>query len=365
MLRFAIIISAILAMCPAVSWAQATGAEAFSVRDYAKAQDLWTQEAAAGSAPAMLGLGLLADRGYNGGRDLDLAYDWYLKAAEHGLAEAQFNIAVMHDAGLGRERNATQALVWYTRAALRDYPRAQYNLGLLYESGDGVSANAHLARYWFAKAAPSVPAAAARSVATNAATARLTPPKVLFSEVSPTSAELVWSAPATDNSTYTIEFLQTPDVDTDYQAPIMMHQTDSSGALLRDIALQDDTVWRIVNRSVDGRDYAATPWQGLSDQHGPKGRITMIVDNTAPAIRTAATIFADDLRSAGYWVRLQTGDLADSRDGISVTYGYTADWQMADTVARYLPGPIDSKAVVAQPDSTQPSEILVHFTADQ
>lgn len=365
MLRFAIIMAAALALCPAIGRAQTTGAEAFSLRDFTKAEELWRQEAADGSARAMLGLGLLADRGYSGARDFDIAYDWYLKAAELGLAEAQFNIAVMHDAGLGRQRDTAQALVWYTRAALRDYPRAQYNLGLLYESGDGVSANADLARYWFARAAADVPAAAAKSVEAVTSPAPLTPPEVLFADISPHSVELVWTAPATDNAAFMVEILQTPDHGTDYLTPIMAREAEGSGLLLRDIATQDDAIWRIVKHSADGRDYAATPWQGVTGQKGPKGRITMIVDDAIPAISAAATIFADDLRNAGYWVRVQTGGLPDSLDGISVTYGYEADWHMADIVARYLPGPADKKKVAIQSDSTQPSEILVYFSANQ
>ena len=365
MKRLAFILSATLALCPATSWAQATGAEAFAQRDFATAEQIWTQEAAAGSAEAMLGLGLLADRGFNGSRDFAAAFEWYMKAAALGLAEAQFNIAVMYDAGLGRDRDTAQALIWYTRAALRDYPRAQYNLGLLYESGDGVSANADLARYWFAQAAPDLPAAAAKTVAPVAAPAQTTIPAVLFSQVTPNSVELVWASPATDDATYIIEVLQTPEFDADYQAPITTLQTQSSGLLLNDIALRDDAVWRIVNRRVDGSDYDATPWQSPSGQVGPKGRVTLVVGDALPAMRAAAAIFADDLRTAGYWVRVQDGDQRGNIDGTRVVYGYAADRDMADLVARYLPGLPDDKQVVARPDSTQPTEIEVYFAASR
>lgn len=361
----AIILSATLALCPATSWAQATGAEAFAQRDFAKAEQIWTQQAAAGSAEAMLGLGLLADRGFDGTRDFAAAFDWYMKAADLGLAEAQFNIAVMYDAGLGRDRDTGQALIWYTRAALRDYPRAQYNLGLLYESGDGVSANPDLARYWFAQAAPDLPAAAAKTVAPAAAPAQTTIPTVLFSQVTPNSVELVWSAPAKDNATYIVEVLQTPEFDADYQAPIMTQQTQGSGLLLNDIALRGDAVWRIVNRRVDGSDYDATPWQSPSGQAGPKGRVTLVIGDAVPAMRAAAAIFADDLRTAGYWVRLQNDDQSGSMDRTRVVYGYDADRDMADLVARYLPGLPDDKQVVARPNSTQPAEIEVYFVASR
>ena len=361
----AIILSATLALCPAISWAQATGAEAFAQRDFAKAEQIWAQEAASGSPEAMLGLGLLADRGFNGTRDFGVAFDWYMKAAALGLAEAQFNIAVMYDAGLGRDRDTAQALIWYTRAALRDYPRAQYNLGLLYESGDGVSANADLARYWFGKAAPNLPAAAAKSGAPAPVTLPTTIPAVLFSELTPNSVEIVWAAQATGDASYMIEVLQTPEFDADYQGPIATQQTQSSGLLLNDINLQDDAVWRIVNRSADGTDYDATPWQSPSGQTGPKGRVTLVVGDTLPAMRAAAAIFADDLRTAGYWVRMQSTDQSSDIDGTRIIFGYESDRDMADLVARYLPGPPDDKQVVARPDSTQPAEIEVYFAASR
>lgn len=361
----AIILSAALTLCPVTIWAQATGAQAFSQRDFATAEQLWSQEAANGSAEAMLGLGLLADRGYNGRRNFGVAFDWYAKAADLGLAEAQFNIAVMYDAGLGRERDAAKALTWYTRAALRDYPRAQYNLGLLYESGDGIHPNADLAQHWFDKAAANLPAAAAKSVVSTTTPMITAQPVVLFSDATTRSVELVWSAPVAANPFYMLEVMQAPEFDTDYQALLMTLQTDSSGLLLQDIAVQENTVWRVVNLSADASDYAASQWQNISDQGNPKGRVTLIVDNAIPAMQIAAAIFADDLRTAGYWVRLRTEGAPARSTGTTVIYRYEADRKMAELVASYLPGPTNGKPVLAQPEGNQPSEITVVFDASR
>lgn len=357
----AIIVSAFLALCPATSWAQATGDAAFAQRNFSLAQQLWTQEAAGGSATAMLGLGLLADRGYNGQRDFDVAFDWYQMAADMGLAEAQFNIAVMYDAGLGRPHDAAKALTWYTRAALRGYPRAQYNLGLMYEAGEAVGKNADIAQYWFNLAASNIPAAAEKTVTSASGSTPSTPPNILFSQFTPSTVELIWAAPPTENPTYVIEMLHTPAFDTNYQPPKLTTQTDGSGLLLRDETVLKDSVWRVVNVSADASDYRATDWQGPSDNDGPRGRVTLVIDQAVPAMRPAVEIFAQDLRTAGYWVRVQAGDTAPGDSPIRVVHGYEADVGMAELVAQYLPGSADSKLVLRQDDSTDPSEITVYF----
>ena len=118
-----------------------SGAEAFARSDFAAAAELWRKEAAAGSAQAKFGLGLISDLGLGVPRDAAKALRWYLEAAEDGLSNAQFNVAVMLDAGTGVPRDVRAAAVWYGRAAANGHHRAQYNLGLLYEAGDGVPQN--------------------------------------------------------------------------------------------------------------------------------------------------------------------------------------------------------------------------------
>ncbi len=357
----ALALTVALSLCPAGSWAQATGADAFSQRDFATAQRLWQQEAAAGSADAMLGLGLLADRGYAGSRDFAVAFDWYLQAAEMGLAEAQFNIAVMYDAGLGRDRDAVQAVVWYTRAALRGHPRAQYNLGLLYEIGDGIDANANLAGYWFHKAASTVPAAAAKTIAPDPRPTNVAFPNILFARVGPTTVEIIWTATPAMNPSYVVEIMD----GADDQAPVFRRATQGSGLLLDDVTVQTTAIWRIVNLSADAADYAATPWQGFANDSAPKGRITFVVDDALPQMAAAVTIFADDLRASGYWVTLRNTPLrgTDDKPETFISYGFAADKTMAETVSRYLPGSPDQSRPAQPTDTVQPGEIVVNLAA--
>ena len=86
-------------MLPASSSMAQDAAAAFADGDYATAQQLWTEDASAGSTDAMLGLALLADAGFLGEPDPDAAFGWYLQAAELGEPEAQFNVALGYDKG--------------------------------------------------------------------------------------------------------------------------------------------------------------------------------------------------------------------------------------------------------------------------
>ena len=136
-----VLIAAALALQATGQAAAETGAEAFATRDFTAAAELWRKEAAAGSARAKFGLGLLSDLGLGVPRDAAKALRWYLEAADEGVSDAQFNVAVMLDAGTGVPRDVGAAAVWYGRAAANGHHRAQYNLGLLYEAGEAVPRN--------------------------------------------------------------------------------------------------------------------------------------------------------------------------------------------------------------------------------
>ena len=157
-----VLVAAALALPAAAQQAAESGAEAFARSDFAAAAELWRKEAAAGSAQAKFGLGLISDLGLGVPRDAAKALRWYLEAADDGFSNAQFNVAVMLDAGTGVPRDVGAAAVWYGRAAANGHHRAQYNLGLLYEAGEGVPQNPDLARYWLGRAAEVLPAAAER-----------------------------------------------------------------------------------------------------------------------------------------------------------------------------------------------------------
>ena len=362
MLR-AIIFAAVTAICPALAWADAQAKAAFARGDYATAQSIWQQEADAGVAEAMLGLGLLADRGFGQPRDLDVAYDWYLKAAEAGLAEAQFNVAILLDAGLGRPRDARAAQVWYTRAALRGHARAQYNLGLLFETGDGIAANPQMASFWFDRAADEVPAARGKTIAPVEASDELVIPEILFSRQSDAGLELVWTARSSAFQSYLLEVAAVPDIDVNYIAPVIAEAVSGSGVFKNSLSSgADQLIWRIIHATDDGSDYVASPWRGSSGADMPDGRITLLYEPDLPAMRGATEHFAQELRAAGFWVRTESRRAAEG-EKFYVAYGFAADQSFAERVAAFLPAGNGPSGAGQRNGISQPGEIIVDLAA--
>ncbi|PUB14914.1 tetratricopeptide repeat protein [Yoonia sediminilitoris] len=359
MRHFTLPLAALVALCPLLTRAQGTGADAFENRDFITAQERWLEEAREGSAEAMLGLGLLADRGYGQGRDQDMALDWYLQAATLGLAEAQFNVAIMYDAGLGRPRDAQQAQLWYTRAALRGHTRAQYNLGLLFETGDGIPQNLRQAAYWFAEATPELPAAAEKTISIELAPDLLTAPAITFAEVGSTGIELIWntSAPEVLVEVANLPELGETDTDDEYVAV-----ANGSGLLTVDMFQSDGAVWRVSSIAADGSDYMSTDWQSSAGEVPQAGRITFVVDPDISGMEAAANIFASQLRDDGFRVHVER-DARPEAENYYISYGFASDLETASKIASYLPaaGPVvPIKQVVG---GTLPGEIVVHFNA--
>ncbi|WP_019956132.1 tetratricopeptide repeat protein [Yoonia vestfoldensis] len=355
MRRVAIIAGVLAILHPASGWAQDTGAQAFARNDLAAARALWRDEAAAGSAEAMLGLGLLADRGTGGARDPEAAFDWYAQAAALGLAEAQFNLAIIHDAGTDRPRDVDAAILWYTRAALRDHARAQFNLGLLYEAGDGIAANPALAQYWFDKAAMAIPAAAAKALPPQPAIG-VTAPDLLFAQ----GGEVVWTIAEASSPTFLVEALRLPRGTDNYAAPEIAVVTAGSGLLL-DAGDDADVLWRVSSLAPNGTNYAPSAWAGADGIVPPAGRVTLIANPSSPAMRSAAEVFATDLRHAGYWVRL---DARAPQEGEAyISYGFAADQPIAAKLAAYLPTLTGITPVKQSLNSTAPGEVIVNLAA--
>jgi len=357
------IFAAAVAFFPVTGWAEGDGAAAFAERDFATARSIWQNEADNGVADAMLGLGLLADRGFGQPRDQNAAFTWYLQAAELGLQEAQFNVAIMLDAGIGRERDARQAQIWYTRAALRGHARAQYNLGLLFESGDGIMPNEGLARYWFEKAALSVPAAADKSFAQPTSQGTLLPPEVLFGERGPSDIELVWTADPDTTGTFIVESVPVPTGNENYLQPELSLTTTASG-LIDDTLEQSaqTTILRVSSLADDSSDYAASAWISSDGVTPPNGRITLLHDPDIAAMVSASEVFAATLRNAGFWVKIDDTPRTDLAP-YYVSYGYASDNEFAQAVAQFLPS-IDGTLDVTQVlQATQPGEVVVNLSA--
>ncbi|MFT7391784.1 MAG: hypothetical protein ACI9ZH_002017 [Paracoccaceae bacterium] len=366
----AAIFAAILAT-PSAGSAE-NGRDAFARSDYAAAAALWRAEAAAGSADAKFGLGLIADLGLGAARDAAAALRWYLEAADNGVAEAQFNVGVMLDSGAGGARDVGAAAAWYARAAVNGHARAQYNLALLFELGEGLPLNPDLARHWFERAAAALPAAASRlaSLPPVAEDARImAPPRVLAGAVTRAAggawAEMAWAAPpGPEGATFALAVIALGAAGAGQGAWLETRTLDASAAIA---ALPDANgayAWRVSRVAMGPARYAATPWQRLGEVSGagelPAGRLTIESAEDDLAATRLAQELATGMRGAGMWVTVATWDLAQHAAVSEVAFGYAEDADLAGAIAVALPFPAQTRLSEA-PDAVAPGGITVRL----
>lgn len=346
----------------------ADGQAAFDAQDFARAESLWRAEAAQGSAPAMLGLGLLRDLGLGSPRDPAGALRWYLEAANLGLAEAQFNVGVMLDSGIGLRRQPLAAAAWYGRAAAGGNARASYNLGLLFAAGDGVEPNADLARFWLSQAAALLPAAQARlqTLALDEPETRtLSAPTPLGGGIIRAArprAELAWAAgPAPEDIAFRVEIVRRADA----SAPAVMLYSEQTEASAIRVELENpdgQLAWRVFRVTPGGRRYAAGPWQVLQDDGEaisvPRGVLQIRHTPTDVAAARFAVELLRVFDRAGYWTDIRT-DAPASPGGSSVSHAFAQDADLAADIAAFLPG-LSARDVQLVPDmSASPGAVVV------
>lgn len=135
-----------------------------SVPDFAKAYDLFQEEAESGNPLAMHDLGRMLADGLGREIDVEAAQIWYARAlaafhAAEQMAEErqrpylQYRIGKMYAAGLGTEREVNcptgikdgslgrdykKAAFWFSKSVSFNYKYAQYSLAGLYYRGQGV-----------------------------------------------------------------------------------------------------------------------------------------------------------------------------------------------------------------------------------
>lgn len=133
-----------------------------SVPDFAKAYDLFQEEAESGNPLAMHDLGRMLADGLGRETDIEAARIWYARAltafhaAEQTAEEGQrpylqYRIGKMYAAGLGTEREVNcpagtkdggrdykKAAAWFSQAVSSSHKYAQYSLAGLYYHGQGV-----------------------------------------------------------------------------------------------------------------------------------------------------------------------------------------------------------------------------------
>jgi TPR repeat protein len=122
-------------------------------QDYAKAREWFLKAAEQGNSNAENYLGAILANGDGVTQDYEKAREWFLKAAEQGVAAAQRNLAIIYYNGHGVPQDSAKANEWFLKAAEQGDVKAQYSLGTQYEFGDGVPKDSAKARELFLKAA--------------------------------------------------------------------------------------------------------------------------------------------------------------------------------------------------------------------
>ena len=344
--------------------------------DFAQAQEIWRELAAAGDAEAAFRLGLSYDLGLGRAPDPVKAFRWYLDAAHQGHSAAQFNVGVMLDAGIGVPRGRSAAATWYARSAAKGFPRAQYNLALLYAEGDGLPRNIGLARAWMGRAAEALPAARTRLAELRKLEPRavgpLIAPAPLAAAVVPAQGdmgralEIVWTAVEQPPGTrYRVELDDArptrsatpapgamPDLgpasgDADYVTEIL----DVSSVAIPLGAAEpgaDPQAWRVLAVDRTQRRYVASEWQplaGAGDREGssrdtstppPSGRIAIRFGSDDALAQAFASELSDGFAGSGLLVEtaaVEDAEFAESQ----VRYFFEDDALLARSVATALP----------------------------
>jgi TPR repeat protein len=122
-------------------------------RAYSDAAEDYRTAANAGSASAMVGLGMLHINGTGVTESKDEARKWFEKAAADGDVVAMTNLGSICGAGVGVRVDFAKARAWFTKAAGANYSEAMFQLGLMTQDGDGGKKDTAVAKAWFEKAA--------------------------------------------------------------------------------------------------------------------------------------------------------------------------------------------------------------------
>jgi len=144
-----------LLLAPGMLWADdlmqqwKAGVEAYKIRDYETAYEIWRPLAYLGLAPAQSLLGLMYSRGQGVAQDYAEAARWYRLSAEQGDAEAQLLLGVMYEKGQGVAQDYAEAARWYRLSAEQGLAQAQLLLGGMYAHGDGVIQDYSTAYMWY------------------------------------------------------------------------------------------------------------------------------------------------------------------------------------------------------------------------
>jgi TPR repeat protein len=133
-------------------------------QDFAKAYQLFTEEAESGNALAIFDIGRMHHDGL--GREINegTAQQWYAQAlaafrnveSKRPKPYVQYRIGKMYAAGQGTGQDYAQAAGWFQQAVAKNHKYTEYSLAGLYYSGKGVEQDYETAYFLYSKSAAQV-----------------------------------------------------------------------------------------------------------------------------------------------------------------------------------------------------------------
>ncbi len=128
--------------------------DAYNMKNYEKAFELYVPLAEAGNADAQTSLGFMYQQGQGCAKNDAKALAWYEKAAEQKQPYSLFNLGILYANGIGGAPfDQFKAHQFYLDAAIGEVPPAMYEIALMLERGLGCIQNYSEAAFWYEEAA--------------------------------------------------------------------------------------------------------------------------------------------------------------------------------------------------------------------
>jgi hypothetical protein len=105
--------------------------QAYKMKDFNKAYNLWIEETKIKNDQAMANIGLMYLKGEGVNKDYAKAKDWFEQASEFENASAYYNLALMYQSRIGVDENIEKAIDYFRYAVKKNHQGANFRLGLL------------------------------------------------------------------------------------------------------------------------------------------------------------------------------------------------------------------------------------------
>jgi uncharacterized protein len=107
------------------------GLRAYKIKDYAKALEIWEEEASEGNDQAMANIGLMYLKGQGVTKDFVKARKCFEQASAYDNDSANYNLALIYQTSIGVKEDLDKAIEYFRKAAKNNHQQANFRLALL------------------------------------------------------------------------------------------------------------------------------------------------------------------------------------------------------------------------------------------